>query len=770
MKWNWRNKAKITGYTVVVAAVLFIILDIAFPFRADVEYGQLIRADDSTVLHAFLTSDEQWRMKANLEEITPELKKAIIYKEDKYFYYHPGINVPAIFRAAFNNVVKSKRTSGASTITMQVARMLEPKKRTYYNKLWEMFRALQLELHYTKEEILQTYLNIVPYGSNIQGVKAASILYFNKLPEQLSLAEITTLSIIPNRPNSLVIGKNNNTIIQERNKWLQRFSDDELFSKKVIEDALGEPLNATRLDAPKEAPQFAWRMYKQYPALHEVYTTINKQLQKQSEQVVHEYMNRLRLMNIHNCAVIVIDNKTHEVKTYIGSPDFFDMEHNGQVDGVAAPRSPGSTLKPLLYAVCVDRGIITPKTIVADVPINMDGYMPENYDLEFRGNLTAEDALKRSLNIPAVKLLNEAGTDLFIKKLSLAGVSTIWSARKNLGLSLILGGCTIKLDELTTLYHSLANGGIYQQLVWTKDKSGISAKPTRVVSKSAAYMITNIITDLYRPDLPNLFDNAKGIPSIAWKTGTSYGRKDAWSIGYNQNYTIGVWVGNFDGTGVAELNGAAIATPLLFRLFNTIDKKAAKDWLVKPEDVQFRYVCKETGKIPNDYCTETIVDYFIPDISDNKQCNHLKKVWLSADETMSYCTNCLPPNGYKTKKYPNISAELTAFYEQKNITYKKVPEHNPACTRVFEGVAPYITSLTNNSTYIITDKGKQQLQLQCTAANDVKTVYWYINDKFYASGTVGERILFYPEEKEIKISCADDKGRNVDIRISIEYI
>lgn len=769
---SWRNIGRRTGISVVAAAIIFIVLDITFPVHTDIEYGPLIYAEDSTVLHAFLTSDEQWRMKANLGEITPELKKAIVFKEDKYFYSHPGINVLSVLRAVYFNAIKQQRTSGASTITMQVARMLEPKRRTYFNKLWEMFRALQLELHYSKDEVLQMYLNLVPYGSNIQGVKAAALLYFDKLPEQLSLAEITALSIIPNRPNSLVIGKNNDLIVEQRNKWLRRFEENEVFPEQDIKDAINETLNATRLDAPKSTPQFAWRMHNQYPGLPEVYTALNVSTQREAEDVVQEYMRGLRLKGIHNSAVIIIDNKTEEVKGYIGSPDFFDKEHNGQVDGVASARSPGSTLKPLLYAVCADKGIITPKTIIADVPINMDGYMPENYDLEFHGNLTTEDALKRSLNIPAVKLLNEAGTDVFIKALSLGGVSTIWDERKNLGLSLILGGCTIRLDELATLYSALANKGVYRPLQWSKDTSGtvIATQPVSLVSEAAAYMITGIITDLYRPDLPNLFENAKGVPAIAWKTGTSYGRKDAWSIGYNKDYTIGVWVGNFDGTGVAELNGAGIATPLLFRLFNTIDKSAIKEWNKQPAEVGFRYVCKETGKVPNDYCSETIMDYFIPGISDNHRCDHIKKIRLSADEKISYCTSCMPLTGYKFKSFPNVSAELTAYYEQQHIPYTKVPPHNPSCARVFEGVAPYITSLTDNSTYIITDKGKQQLQLQCTAANDVKTVYWYINDKYYTSTAVGERALFYPESKDIKISCADDKGRNVDIRIKVEFI
>jgi len=770
MKIRFRTIGKYIGYCTVVVAALFIILDITCPVNTKVDYGQLIKAEDGTVLHAFLAYDEQWRMNAGLNEITPELKKAIIFKEDKYFYYHPGVNLPAILRAMTNNLLNRKRTSGASTITMQVARMLEPKRRNYLNKVVEIFRALQLELHYSKEEILQLYLNLVPYGSNIQGVKAAALLYFDKSPDHLSLAEITALSIIPNKPNSLVVGKHNARIIRERNAWLKRFERAGIFSVKTIRDALDEPLTARRHDAPKQIPQLAWRLRKAYLTAHEITTTVNSRLQHKTEGIVTEYMNTLHLDNIHNCAVIIIDNATHSVKAYIGSPDFSDKAHQGEVDGVAASRSPGSTLKPALYALCMDMGIITPKTIIADVPVNMDGYMPENYDMEFHGNIAAEDALKKSLNIPAVKLLNDAGTERFIKTLTSAGLTTLWNTRKQLGLSMILGGCTVRLDELSALYSAFANGGVYYPLTLIQGKPQDSTATTRIFSAEATYIVSNIMTDLYRPDLPNLFDNARDLSSIAWKTGTSYGRKDAWSIGFNKRFTIGVWVGNFDGTGVAVLNGAATATPLLFRLFNAMDKHAGNEWLNMPAGVQWRTVCNETGLPAEEFCTSTSLDYFIPGVSANAKCNHLKDIWLTSDESFSYCTNCRPVTGYKTKTFPSISAELGAYYEQYHIPFEKIPPHNPVCTRTFDGKPPYITSLTHNATYIITDKGKQQLQLQCSAANDVQTVYWYINDKFFTSTAVGERVFFYPGNSNIKISCADDKGRNTDIRIKVQFI
>lgn len=763
----------------VSSAVLFLLLDLVFPLDVNPEYAPVVLDRKGKVLHAYITKDQQWRMKTRLDEITPELKQAIVFKEDKYFYRHTGVNPLAISRAFFNNIFHLKRTSGASTITMQVARMLNRKPRTYANKCVEMFRALQLEKDFTKDEILQLYLNLVPYGSNIQGVKAASLLYFNKSPDQLSLAEITALSIIPNRPNSLVMGKDNSRIMQERNKWLLRFREAKLFDNQAIQDALSEPLTAYRHDAPDDAPQFALRMRRNAPAATEIHTTLDADLQQKAEDIVSNYSNNLQLHQVHNAAVIIVDNRTHAVVSYVGSPDFSDKLHNGEVDGVQAVRSPGSTLKPLLYGMAFDYGYITPKTVIADVPVNFAGYAPENYDLAFHGNVTIEDALRQSLNIPAVKTLDRVGVKIFSDRLSTAGFRSVKQNRKRMGLSMILGGCGVRLDEMAGLYSSFSNDGIYYPLQWTLPDSVWQYKKQQaapnpltgreVLSPSATYMLTRILSELHRPDLPNLYEAVQGIPRIAWKTGTSYGRKDAWSIGYNKRYTIGVWVGNFNGQGVAELNGAGTATPLLFRLFNAIDRNATEEWVAAPRDLAFRLVCVHTGKVPNNFCPDQVMDLYIPGVSRNDICDHMKDVYLSADEKFSYCTSCLPAAGYKVKNMLNVSPEIAAYNHTHHIEYEQIPPHNPACTRMFEGQAPVITSLHQGLIYIITDK-EQQLQLSCTASNDVQQVYWYVNDHFLGSTSAGGKLFFSPDKPSIRIACADDKGRISNIEIRVKFI
>ncbi len=748
--------------------LLFVVMDFIFPLRTKIPYSTIIHAKDSTVLHSFLSADEKWRMFTNLNEITPQLRKTIVFKEDKYFYYHFGINPVAICRAAFNNVISGKRTSGASTITMQVVRLLKPKKRTYLNKFVEMFRAFQLEWHFSKNEILQMYLNLVPYGGNIEGVKAAALLYFNKPVQALSLAEITALTIIPNQPNTLRPGRNNEIFITQRNKWIKRFYENDLFDKQTIEDAINEPFNGERRDAPKHAPHFSYLIKGKNTQQSIVYTHLNYEMQKKIEQLTLNYIKGLKQYNINNAAVLVVDNKSGQVISYVGSADFHSIEDAGQVDGIQAIRSPGSTLKPLLYAVAFEKGIITPKMTINDVRININGYRPENYDGHFNGKITAEFALANSLNVPAVKLLNEVGFDDFMDYLESLGFRKIESNRKKLGLSVILGGCGTSLAELTTMYYTYANNGIYRPLAW--QCSDTSKLEIRVLSEASVFMTTEILLKLKRPDLPLHWQNAAHLPKVAWKTGTSYGHKDAWSIGYNKQFTIGVWVGNFSAEGAHLLSGANSAAPLLFNIFNAIDYNIQQPWFKPPKSIDFRIVCNESGLPPNYFCTNTSADYFIAGKSPARKCTHLKTVLISPDSTISYCTSCVPISGYVKAEYPNYSQEIISYLDENMIKYSKVPAHNIMCERIFKEDAPVITSPITGVDYYVNQQDSSEIMLACQAAANVDSVYWYINDKFYATVSPELPIFFIPKTVSTKISCADDKGRSTNVTITAKFI
>lgn len=753
----------------IAAFLLFLLLNWIFPVPDSIDYSTIITDNKGEVIHAYLTKDQQWRMKTELEEISPLLRKTIIEKEDKYFYYHPGVNGAAILRAMAKNIFRMKRTSGASTITMQVARALEPKRRTYFNKFREMFRACQLEWKYSKDEILQLYLNLVPYGGNLQGVKSASTLYFKKNPDHLSLAEITALSIIPNRPSSLVMGKNNDKIVEERNRWLRKFAADKVFTEKEIEDALDEPLNATRQEAPKLIPHLAYQLQKNGSDI--IHTNIELNTQLKIEKIVEDYSRSLTLKNIRNAAVVIIDNHTHNVITYLGSANFYDTTDGGQVNGAKAIRQPGSTLKPLLYGMCIDEGLLTPKTVMTDVAVNYGGYAPENYDKQFNGFVTMEYALEHSLNIPAVKGLQWLGKDKFIQALSYCDFLQVRKDQKKLGLSLILGGCGSNLQELTGLYTIFANNGKYIRPNYTKpDTTRNAAISRKILSPAATYMINETLSKVNRPDFPLNWQSTERMPKIAWKTGTSYGRRDAWSIGYNKNYTVGVWVGNFSALGIPELSGANVATPLLFRIFNTIDYDSDQEWFTQPKDVEVRMVCSETGMPPSDHCSSTVTDYFIPLISGTQTCSNQEEIAVSPNEKISYCKTCQPETGYKKKWYKIVSPEMQHYFEEHHIMYTQIPPHNPNCERVFAGGAPVITFPKNGAEYLISRKNPEPLQLTCNVGNDVGKVFWYIDDKFYKSADVKTKQFFMPDEGPVKISCTDDKGRNRNIWIRVKFV
>lgn len=761
--WKWTKQF---AWLMLGVVLLFFLLNLFFPLPDKIEYSTIITDNKGEVIHAFLTHDEKWRMKTELNEISPLLKKTIVEKEDKYFYYHPGVNPVAVVRALVKNILQMKRTSGASTITMQVAKLLEPSKRTYGAKLVEMFRAFQLEWKYSKDEILQLYLNLVPYGGNIEGVKSASVLYFKKSPDHLSLAEITALSIIPNRPSSLVMGRNNDLIIKERNRWLNYFAKESVFTRKEITDALNEPLTAYRSEVPKLMPQFSYKMKKSGGDIVKTNIVLNTQLK--TEKLVQDYIKALYAQNIRNAAVMIMDNRTHKVISYVGSADFKDTLDFGQVNGVKAVREPGSTLKPLLYGLCVDAGLLTPKTIITDVAVNYDGYAPENYDKKFNGNVTMEFALEHSLNIPAVKALQQLGTDKMIETLTECDFKSIERKKKGLGLSLILGGCGTSLEELTSLFAAFANDGVFYRPVFTQNDT-VKYK-FRILSDAADFMITDILSHINRPDFPVSWQSTAHLPKIAWKTGTSYGRRDAWSIGYNKNYTVGVWVGNFSGQGIPELSGASVATPLLFKIFNTIDYDSNADWFVKPKSCEARVVCSETGMVPGEFCTSTVTDYFIPLVSSSMVCNNTQEVMISPDEKISYCRYCVPEVGYKKKLYKIISPELQHYFKENGVVFEIIPPHNPYCEKIFKDGAPVITSPTNGTEYYISVKDPEPIALTCETAIDVTKVYWYINNKFYKAAEAKSKLFFIPDEGPVKISCTDDKGRNRDIRITVKKV
>lgn len=763
---------------------LFFIFDLLFPLPDYTKgYSTIVYSADNKMMNAFLSPDDKWRIRVEFEEVSPQLIEAIIYKEDKYFYYHPGVNPVAIFKAAAKNLVSGKITSGASTITMQVARLISPGDRNIRSKMREAFRALQLEFHYSKKHILTMYFNLLPYGGNIEGIKAASLIYFEQEPAELSPAQIAMLTVIPNNPNVLM-PQNRTALMNKRNTWLLRLGKAGIFNNQEIDDALAESFESKRYSLPRKTQHLSYRLilesqrnkikdHKGCEAIlapdrsDRIYSTIDLATQNKVESSVTNYIRGLRTLQITNCAVIVLDNRNMQVKAYAGSAGFDEDQFYGQVDGVKALRSPGSTLKPALYMMAFDRGITSPKSVVTDVPINIGGYRPENYDESYRGTVTIEKALSLSLNVPAVEMLDKVGVVDFSSMLSNANFKWIAKNQKNTGLSLILGGCGTTLEELAGLYASFANHGSFRKLKYVKGSQNES--PVNIGSTGSTYMITEILTELKRPDLPSEYVDAANLPRIAWKTGTSYGRRDAWAVGYNAENTVAVWVGNFDGKGVPELNGSDCAVPLLFMIFNQLNSRQ-KDWFFPTKDTDFRLVCSETGMVPDTFCHDRVMESFLPGISPSVRCNHLKPVFTNSDESITYCSECLPAKGFKTKLYPNYQPELISYYEEMQIPFSHMPDHNHACNALSEEPGPYVTSLTDGAEYLVFEGRKQKLMLKSNCENGVKTVFWYVDKKFLGKCSPSEVIYLQAEKGKHIITCADDKGRTSSISITVTLI
>ena len=745
--------------------ILFLSIFILFPINTNIEYSQEIYSDNNELIKAFLTNDHKWRLKTNLDNVSPTLTKSIINKEDKYFYYHIGYNPYSIIKALISNTGAWKVNSGASTISMQVIRLLENRDRTYINKLVEILRAIQLETFYPKTEILELYLSLLPYGGNIEGVESAAYIYFNTPPSRLSIAQSVTLAVIPNNPNLYRLDRSVN-VISFRNKWLRKFRESRVFDSKLIDYAIQENLQTARYSIPNLAPHFADFIKSNYKE-QLINSTINLKSQKEISNILSNYNNILKSKGITNASSIVIDNYTHSVIAYCGSVNYDDSLAQGQNNGILAYRSPGSTLKAALYALALDKGLYTPKSIINDIPTDFNGYVPENFDKKFYGPVSLEFALFSSLNIPAVKILQKVGLDNFIQILKLSSFREITKNSKKLGLSMILGGCDVNLFELTRLFSAFACGGKLFNISFSKDS--VESKYIQLFSEASAYLINEILSvkDNRMETQVVKIRNIK-MPDIAWKTGTSFGKRDAWTIGFNSRYTVGVWVGNFDGAGSPFIVGSEVALPILCDIFNTLPSSNIRK-ISEPKQIARRYVCKTSGKVPNELCTDLTSDYYIKNVSNSEKCNIHKQVYLSSDSTVEYCTGCIPSFGFIKAVFPIYEPSLTLWFDQNNIDYQRIPNHNPECKAKFSGDGPIIISPSSNYVYYLEQGAGQEISLQSINRINKGSLYWYIDGEYYKASQTGDKIFFKPEKEFYTIKCIDFQSRESNIELKIKF-
>ncbi|WP_425480839.1 penicillin-binding protein 1C [Montanilutibacter psychrotolerans] len=599
---RWRRRALVGLLAVLSLLTVAMLLDIAFPLRLPraSQQGAVVLARDGTPLRAFADPDGIWRYPVAMEDVSPLYRQALLAYEDRWFWRHPGINPVAMLRAGGQWLRNRRVVSGGSTLTMQVARILHPpargRSRTPWAKLAQVFRALQLEVHLSKRQILEIYLNHAPFGGTIEGVEAASWAYLGKPASRLSHAEAALLAVLPQSPSRLRPDREPERARAARDKVLARMAALHVWTPAVVADARVEPVVARSLQPPLHAALLAQRLREANPRSARVLSTIDIELQRTLEERVAAYFSSLPERT--SAALLVVDNATLEARAYVGSVEFGDRQRLGHVDMVKAWRSPGSTLKPFLYGLALDDGLIHSESLLIDAPQAFGDYRPGNFDMAFNGPVGAAEALRLSLNVPAVDLLDRVGPSRFSARLAHAGIVLKWPRGAAPNLSMILGGTGARLEDLVGAYAALNRDGIAGRVRYVPSAPRVER---RLLSPGAAWIIRDVLEANPRPgSVADTFD-MRGRARVAWKTGTSYGFRDAWALGSTRRHSVGVWVGRPDGTPLPGQYGAVTALPLLLEVIDSLPAQRG-DGATRPppRNVEQITVCWPLGLPPDE--------------------------------------------------------------------------------------------------------------------------------------------------------------------------
>jgi penicillin-binding protein 1C len=611
---------------------------------------------------------------------------------------------------------------------------------------------------------------MAPYGGNIEGVGAASYFYFGKRPIELSASQAALLVSIPNSPSTLRPDVNLERSLRARKRVLNVMLTRGIITKEKFAEGLDEEIKPKRYDSPSFAPHLSRDLALKNPGRPEIVSTIDLRFQNIAEGIVNNHRQDLAAKGIGNAAVVIIKNSSCEVLSMVGSADFGDVAHQGQVNGAMAPRSPGSALKPFLYAMALDKGLFSPNTLVEDLPVYFSGYSPENYDKQYRGAVSMAEALRQSLNIPAVTICSKVGQGDFYRLLKCGGLSTLYRKDYEYGLPIVLGACEVELVELATLYSSLAREGIYIPYK-LEMKNEAKADTTRLFSGGASYIISEILSELQRPDFPSSWEFAPDIPKVAWKTGTSYGRKDAWSVGYNPEYTVGVWTGNFSGESSPDLVGAEAAAPLLFEIFEAIGNGQSAGWFSQPEDVATRSVCALSGQPPNSDCPVTVTELYLPGVSPVAPCTIHKMILVDSTSGYRLCRFCSAGKKVVERVYEDWPPKLATYFAQSGKLAMAIPEHNPECTGTYAGEGPVIVSPNDDAVYVLRQHipaNEQEIALEASASAGAHELFWFIDGELFKQAKPGEKVFYAPEVGTHKLTCSDEEGRSSSLTLRVE--
>lgn len=733
---------------------------------------------NGTLLRLTLANDDRYRLWTPLNDVSPLLIEAILLHEDRFFYYNPGFNPISLVRSFWRSYIIGDRMQGGSTITMQLARMhWRLNTRTPGGKLIQIARAIQLELSYSKRDILEAYLNYAPWGRNIESIGAASLIYFNKAPKALTLPEALTLAVLPQSPGNRMTAKTRVVgpalrLARDRlfQRWQQlRPTDDTTRALLRLPLSLRQPEQM-----PYIAPHFIEQLQRQNRFLAQgshITTTLDAGLQRLVERQVTAFITRNDSRGIRNAAVVLVDTRDMGVRALVGSADYYNRDIHGQVNGTDAKRSPGSTLKPFIYALGLEQGVLHPMTILKDVPASFGSYAPENFDRRFLGPVTATDALNYSRNIPAVWVASRLRHPSFYQFLRLAGISRM-AGENHYGLSLVLGGGEVTAQELARLYALLANRGELRALRMLEDAP--ESTPVRLLSKEASFITLDMLRQHRRPG-DTLAQRPATLP-VYWKTGTSWGFRDAWTAGVFGPYALVVWQGNFDSRGNNAFVGADAAAPLFFNIIDSIH--ASYPHLSEPEhpfpdNLKRVEICLPSGNLPTPWCQQKGKTWFIPGKSPITVDNVYRPVVV---DIHSGEVACPPYDSTKTRTeiFEFWPSDLASVFAQAGIPKRQPPANRCGSHATpVTGNPPRITSPLRNTTYTLrqSQAGRDKISFNAVTDADSKTVYWFVDDIWLGSSQSKTPIDWRPVNNgRYRIRAVDERGRADSRIVNIEWI
>lgn len=744
-----------------------------------VSYSTVLLDRDNNLLNASISRDGQWRFPIR-EKIPGKFREAIMMFEDKRFDSHWGVDPRALYRAMLQNFEKGKIVSGGSTLSMQVIRLSQDNpRRTFFNKFVEIILATRLEIRYTKDEILSLYASHAPFGGNVVGIEAACWRYFGRQPDELSWAEAAMLAVLPNNPSMINLSTNRSALTKKRDRLLARLRDAGKMDTLSYELAVSEPVPDQPVALPRLAPHLMDRAILEGKAGERITSTINTPVQQRTIEILETHHQRLKGNQVFNAAAMVMDVQTGNVIAYVGNVNAGN-EHHSSVDIIRSRRSTGSILKPFLFAALNNEGVMLPKTLVPDIPTIISGFSPKNFSREYDGAVAADEALIRSLNIPAVHELREYRYEKFYRVLKDVGITTLDHPADHYGLSLILGGAEATLWDVTGAYASMArtldnyferpgsrrySANDYHEPVYIADSTAanVALEEHSVLDAASLWLTFETLKEVYRPGEETGWRNFFSSKRIAWKTGTSFGFRDGWAVGVTPDYAIGVWVGNADGEGRPGLTGTETAAPILFDIFSQLPQGA---WFGKPtSDLADVAVCSLSGARASEWCA-TIDTLAVARAGLKTQaCSNHKLVHLSADRKFRLHAGCESVTNIQQANWFVLPPVQEYYYRNHHLSYRALPPFRKDCADPAVIVAmDMIYPKTDSRIFIPRDlDGKMgSTVFQAAHRNPQATIYWHLDGQFLGATSRSHKLTISPGEGSHQLTLVDEQGETLE--------